>query len=281
VKKKGTNPSGLWAASYGEIGATLKALQDQGIRVDHLARLRADPEYAKRVAQFMLRSDLEGSINQKLARAIMGKNFFGTQEWSVLYGVRFTKDQLLKVTKFPWSSGILNAPCPFVKGKSIRETHFAFLGLDTIEGRPFNIVRWHEIHSRPGRLHLLTLCSSDDQIYAVYKTCYFRWYLMLLEVIPNSTNRTFRAQLEILPIEYEVPSTIEEVSKNILYHSKNNICLNPATYGRCTDITSGGSRTMVGCFDTFGPNIGCSGDTDIRYDAGLAASRKTILNLEI
>src|SRR3989338_3116439 len=75
MKKKSTNQnSGLWTASYGEIGATLKALQDHGVTLKHLARLRAEPEYAKRVAKYIVRDDINGSISHEFARAIMGNN---------------------------------------------------------------------------------------------------------------------------------------------------------------------------------------------------------------
>jgi hypothetical protein len=50
---KSTTQSGLWNITFGELGATLKALQDHGVTLDHLARLRADPDYTKRVAEFM------------------------------------------------------------------------------------------------------------------------------------------------------------------------------------------------------------------------------------
>ncbi|HBV32905.1 TPA: hypothetical protein DEB72_00005, partial [Patescibacteria group bacterium] len=64
---KSTNPSGLWTAGYGEVGATLKSLEDNGVTIEHLARLRSDETYAKRVAEFMLRGGIEGSIHHKLA----------------------------------------------------------------------------------------------------------------------------------------------------------------------------------------------------------------------
>jgi len=77
---KNTTLNGLWNVTFGEIGATLKALQDHGVKREHLARLRADSDYAKRVAEFMLRGGLDGSVYQRHARAIMGKNFFGAEE---------------------------------------------------------------------------------------------------------------------------------------------------------------------------------------------------------
>jgi len=44
-----SNKSGLWNAGFGEIGATLKSLEDAGATVDHLALLRSDAELAKQM----------------------------------------------------------------------------------------------------------------------------------------------------------------------------------------------------------------------------------------
>lgn len=44
------NKSGLWNAGFGEIGATLKSLEDAGVTIDHLAMIRSDEELAKKIA---------------------------------------------------------------------------------------------------------------------------------------------------------------------------------------------------------------------------------------
>ncbi|HOZ53678.1 MAG TPA: hypothetical protein PK142_03305 [bacterium] len=45
------NNSGLWNATFGEIGATLKVLQDQGLTLEDLALLRSNKDLAKKVAE--------------------------------------------------------------------------------------------------------------------------------------------------------------------------------------------------------------------------------------
>src|SRR3989344_2649403 len=118
---KSTTQSGLWTASYGEIGASLKSLQDNGVTLDHLARLRSDANYAKRIAGFMLRGGIDGSVHHKLARALMGQNFFGVEEYATLYGVNFSKKQLREISGFPWGEDVLNSPCPFNKDRLLRD----------------------------------------------------------------------------------------------------------------------------------------------------------------
>lgn len=274
---KSTNSGGLWTASYGEIGATLKVLQDHGVTREHFDRLRAEPDYAKRVAEFMLCGGLEGAIYQKLARAIMGKNFFGVEEWSMLYGINFTKKQLREVGEFPWNEDVLNSPCPFVEGRSIRETHFAFLGLNTINGKPRSILEWQKIHPSSGQLRFWEYAPKawySDEKFANEITCGFRWYLILQEIIPDSTDKTHQEQLAILPAEYEAPLAVEEVTKTILYYRKNSVLLNPKQWGRCQDIVCDGLRIRVGNFG--GNTIDIMTLPDEYHDChhGLVASRK-------
>lgn len=274
---KDTNLKGLWTMTFGEIGASLKVLQDHGITPEHWARLRAEPSYAKRVAEFMLRGGIEGSIHQKLARATLGENFFGIEEWSSLYGINFTKKQLREIADFPWSEDILNAPCPFVKGKKVKETHFAFLGLDSFKGKPLTILTWQELHpasKQPKFYSYAPDCWYAREGFATGKISDFRWYLMLKEIVPGSTEKIYQEQIKMLPDEYEVPFAIEEVTKEILYFKKNGAYLNPNRYAHCQDLYSPGHRVHVGHFDQDGLAVDYYWDDRRHSDIGLASSRK-------
>ena len=52
---KNNSGSGLWNSSFGEIGATLKTLEDLGVTNEHLTQIRSDPGFAKIVADVFLR----------------------------------------------------------------------------------------------------------------------------------------------------------------------------------------------------------------------------------
>jgi len=45
--------SGLWNSTFGEIGATLKALEDQGLSLEEMALLRSDKSLAQEVAKLI------------------------------------------------------------------------------------------------------------------------------------------------------------------------------------------------------------------------------------
>lgn len=275
---KSTNlGEGLWKVGFGELGATLKALQDGGVTLEHMARLRGDPDYAKRVAEFMLRGGIEGSVHHKLARATLGNNFFGVEEWSALYGVNFTTRQLRAVADFPWGEDVLSASCPFVESKTIRETHFAFLGLDRFKGKPLTIRKWQEIHPASGQPRFYFYGQDawyGGERFATNEVCRLRWYLMFREIVPGSTSKLFEEQQAMLSADYEVPRAVEEATKDILYYRRNGVYLNPTVWARCQDIDSGGSRVGVGDFDAGGLFVSSSlGDYRDSY-IGVAASRK-------
>ena len=268
---------GLWTMGKGEFEESVKqvegAIAKRGGNPRQLFdRIRTDASFTDRIAEFMLRSSgLQGSVHHQLARTIMGKNFFGIEEWSA-YGVNFSKKQLREVTKFPWNKDILNAPCPFVKDKSIRETHFAFLGLYAIRGKPLTIIMWQELlHPALGQPRFSSYASDswyENETFANFMTCAFRWYLMPLEIILKPTDKP-QSQIEMLPPEYEVPFAIEEATKDLLYYRKNGVYLNSIRYGRCKE------NVHVGYFDSEGlkffrwkPFCYCL------YNFGLAASRK-------
>jgi hypothetical protein len=265
------------------VGATLRALEKYGVTLDHLTRLRAEDAYAKRVAEFMLRGGLEGSVHQKLARAIMGKNFFGIEDWSALYGVNFSQKQLRAIAEFPWGANILNSPCPFHKGNTIRKTHVAFLGLDRFMGKSLTIMKWKETNLTTGQPKFYSFppdyysyeCWYENEKLANQLTCAFRWYLMPLQIVPDSESKTYQDQMAMFPKEYEVPFAIEEVTKDLLYHRKNGTPLNPSRYGRCQDVSSNSGRVSIGHFCSDGLGINRWTNDDCRdYDVGLAASRK-------
>ena len=272
-----TTKVGLWTVEFGELGATLKVLQDNGVTPAHLARLRGEPDYAKRVAEFMLRGGLEGSVHQKLARAVLGKNLFGVEEWASLYSAHLTQKQLREVSEFPWDGNVLNAPCPFVKGKTVKETHFAFLGLEKWNGRPLTIVKLQELHPANGQPRFYSYTPAawySKEKFATDVTMKLRWYLLLKDIVPNSENMMFDDQKAMLPKEYEVPSAVAEIAKDLLVFKKTGVYANPSRYARTEDVSSGGDRVGAGYCAAGGVNVAYRGD-DYRDDfIGVGASRK-------
>lgn len=239
---------------HSEMNATIEVFDHLGVTREHFTRMRTDKFYAKRIASYMLRGGIDGSIHQKLARALLGQNFFGVEEWSALHGIIFTKKQFREVAEFPWGEDVLNSPCPWNNGKLIRETHTAFLGLEKLKGEPLTILKWHDIYPATGqpKFYFNENSGYKENDFTKNITCQFRWYLMLKEIVPNSTDKKPADQPGMLPKEYEIPTAISEVTKDLLYFRKNNVRLNPIKWARTEEMTSHDYFSCVGYFNERG-----------------------------
>lgn len=228
---------------YSEITATLEALDRLGIKREQLSRLRSDSNYAKRVAAFILSGGISGSVHQKIAQQIMGNNFWGVEEWSSIYGVNFNQKHLRRIAEFPWSEEILNGPCPFWTHRRIRDTHFAFLGLDAVNDKFLTVERWREIldYKKEHPKFFYDLNELENPFFEEKRSrCNFRWYLMLKEPKPKMR---FDDYDEIINDKcYNVPNIAEAVTFFILYSHKHNgaypaiSCLSNSKYSSIAGI---------------------------------------------
>ena len=270
---------------YSEITATLEALDYYGVTREHFARIRSDVDYAKLVTKCMLSDGTNDPIHDKLVRAVMGKNFWGIEDWLYYSLIKefLTKEQRRKVVDFPWwDNDTLNSPCPFNKGKLVKDTHFAFLGISGINGQPLTVAKWLKLY--PGNGQPKFYCNNDPwhagQPHTDVATMQLRWYLMLRDIVPGSTSKTPEEQVVMLPEGYEVPTTIMEVTKDILVFRKTGERPNGSRWwAACTERTvetdkvSVGSVSCVGFFDEFGLDV-TYWDGYRNGRIGLGASRK-------
>jgi len=243
--------------------------------------LDTNEEYCKCLAEFAARGAISMPTSYNLARRIMGVNFFGLEEWGLL-GVTFTKSQIRKVvSKFPWSEEFLDSPCPFVKGRAVRETHFAFLGADKYNGvvteahGPLTIMNWQKIFpadSQP-RFYLYgNDCWHPNEQFAA-APLELRWYLGLKEIVPDSASTSWAGMQGMIPEGYEVPSPIVETTKVLLHYKKTGVYLNRNYYAATNSLDSHGIQVLVGYCDGRTVNVyrwlGSASD-----DVGLSLVRK-------
>ena len=273
--------NGLWTMTKGEfeesVFALEKAIVKQGGNPRDLFNLfRTDGEYAGRIAQAMMRKGLVGSIESRMARMVLGRNIFDVADWMSYYDAKFTKKQLRDAGKFPWGEDVLNSTCPLC-GKTVKDCHFAFLGLDHLNGKPLTILKLQELHSITAQPRFYSY--TPDAWYSREKfvtdiTMDLRWYLLHTNIVPKSEGKTFDEQKAMLPAEYEVPSAITEVSKDLLVFKKTGVYANLSRYGRCTDVDSDGDRVSVGHFFAVGLHVGDYWDVSRVDILGVSASRK-------
>ena len=278
--------SGLWTMTKGEFEESITTLERAVVKQGGSPRdlfdlLRTDNEYAGRIAEAMMRKDLVGSIESRLARVVLGCNIFTAEDWMSYYDAKFTKKQLREAGKFPWGEDVLNSPCPFNKGKLVKDTHFAFLGISGLNGQPLTVAKWLELHPATGqpKFYFNTDPWHTGQPHTDVATMQLRWYLLLKNIVPGSTDKTPEEQVAMLPPKYEVPTTIVETSKDILVFKKTGERPNRSRWAACTERTvktdkvSAGNVSCVGVFDGFGLSV--SHWVAARYcNVGLGASRK-------
>ncbi len=273
--KEGT----VWELPAGKLAAaSTKLWNDLGSRGGEIvSRLDNDQDtFRKHVTEFMLRGGIDGSVHHKLARALMGQNFFGVEEYATLYGVNFSKKQLREVSEFPWGEDVLNGPCPFNKGKTVRETHFAFLGVDKFNGSPLTIMKFQELHPALGQPKFYSYAPSSwyhQQAFATDKTMKLRWYLLLKDIVPNSTSTSWNDQKTMLPAEYEVPTAVEETAKDLYTQRKTGIYPNLKVYARVDDVSSDSYCVDVGFCCDGGVGVSDWDDSGSSY-VGVGASWK-------
>lgn len=258
---------------YSEITATLELFDRYEVTREHFTRLRSNKVYAESVIKEIVGTKIKTFLAARRVKAIMSPNFFGAEHWQDFYGIFFNQNE---IPHFPWKKEVLDSPCPFVKGKSVKETHFAFLGIPSINGKPLTILEWHKLHPAWSQLRFHSYAPNTwyaNHYFAETTTLSFRWYLMPLVIVPNSTDKTYQKQVAMLPTDYEVPYAIEEITKFILFHRKNIKYPNTSHVGRCQDAII----PVDGCVDVGrGPNLLIEhhlGDEAFIY-IGLAASRK-------
>lgn len=83
--------------AFGKAGGTTEMLQSA----------IETPELMKKLAVFIQRKGFEATPTHKLARSIMGKNFFGIEEAILYFGINPTKEQLIALSEIPFSEAAL------------------------------------------------------------------------------------------------------------------------------------------------------------------------------
>lgn len=263
-EKAQAREGGLWTEGFGAIGATLKMLQDHGVTLQHLARLRSDSDYAERVANYITQGGYEVTTSQKRAREIMGNNFLGIREVLQHFGICFTKEEMVKLADIPFSERLLQV---------CKDTHILFVGC------PLTIADIRE--KVPKNLFYLepkgTSCPKDvwwaNEGFVTKEKVSLRWYLTRRDVVPESANKAYQEQRALLGDHEAVPRVCELVYMTILHYLIAEIPLFEY-YVRCQDVTSGDHRVHVGIFRRGHLDIGARSDRHHEPIIGIAASVK-------
>ena len=278
---------GIFALSVSELGPTLQALQKHGVTLAHLAMLRTDNgdnDYAKRFARALTRDGFQTSTDTRIARLILGASFFDVPDWVVLYGARFSRKEVREALKFPWHEDVLMSTC-LLCGKTVKDCHFAFWGIEKLNDSPLTVVKWNELHPPTGqpKFYFSTDPWHAGQPHTDVATMQSRWDLIHQDIVPDSTRKNPGDQVKMLPPEYEASTTIAEVMKDILVFRKTGERPNPKRWAACAERTiktnkvSAGNISCVGYFNENGLVVN-DWDGNPYGNIGVGASRNFLFS---
>jgi hypothetical protein len=263
---------------YGASTPILERLESRGVKSEHFARLTVDDEYLLRVSQAF--RGKEGPLPWKFARAYFTQTtFFGPGEWLAFFSVPERHPLLRAAPEFPWGEDVLESQCPFTNNRlaPVKETHVAFLGLEEIREKPLTILRWRDLMVPQGlNINILTPRYLTES-FITEITCQPRWYLLYNGSIPDSTDKAYEQQREMLPTEYEVPFACEVVTSYCLMYTTRYVS---RPYERCREYEAGAGADRIGVIvrarltDTHQEVVVNGNSHAARSDIGVAASRK-------
>jgi hypothetical protein len=223
------------------------------------ARINTDPAFVANIARLMVNGGYEPSTSQKLAREIMGKNFFGIEEAIKHFGVNATKQQLAALAEVPFSEEQLS---------SCKDTHVL------VAVFPLSILDIRGIAKKQSdRTLFYSQDWYDKQAFAKDKG-EVSWQLVRKEPIADSTSKTWSEQQALLSKDEETPTARIVVYTMVGHFLATGERLFEKVYVRCVDLDSDGLRVNVGLFDSFGLFVPHWFDV-YRHDVlGLSAARK-------
>ncbi len=203
---------------------------------------------------------IELTDSQKEAKAIMGKNFFGTQEAATHFGAKWTQEQLDALATIPFSDEVLEAS---------KDTHVL------VAGYPMSLIQVRSKANKAKKGKLFYTPSGgwyDTQAFATKTKVEVRWYLIRKKPVDNSTSKSWDEQQALLKDE-STPTACVMTYAIIGHFLNTGERLFENIYVRCSDIASDGDRVYVGYFDASGLGVLRVWDDYRLSSLGLSASR--------
>jgi hypothetical protein len=222
------------------------------------ARINADPTFVANIARLMVNGGYEPSTSQKLAREIMGKNYFGIEEAIKHFGVNPTKQQLAYLAEVPFSEETLVAS---------KDTHVL------VAAFPLSLLDVRGIAKKSTQTLFYNQDWYDKQAFAKDKG-EVGWQLVRKTPIANSTSKTWNEQQALLSKDEETPTARIVVYTMIGHFLATGERLFENIYVRCVDLDSGGRHVSVGHFDEDGLGVDSYWGGNRHDIIGVASARK-------
>jgi hypothetical protein len=169
----------------GQLTTFVRVMRQAGLPIEEALQTPIDdPDMRKRLVRFWLSGGYEPTTTQKLAREIMGKNFFGVEEAVTHFGVKPTRAQLSVLSEITFTEAELT---------EAKDTHVlvAVFPLSIIEIRNkaklFYDQSWYNEES---------FAKDKGDV---------SWQLVRKTPVENSTSKTWQEQQALLSDKEETP----------------------------------------------------------------------------
>lgn len=212
-----------------------------------------DKELFKAILLFVTRN--KSMTSQRIARKIMGKNFFGIEEAIRYFGIKPTNEQLLALVRVPFNEDEL---------REVKETHLliALFPLSILDIR--KKIDSKLFHQRP---------CHNEEIFA--KDCgVVSWQLVRKTPIDKLVPKQWEKQKAFLGENNEVPSAQLLVYAIIGYYFLTGERLFEQTYVITSSFDSGGYRVAI-IFGFRGLYISHHWNTNHGINLGISSVRKS------
>lgn len=134
---------------------------------------------------------------------------FGLEAWVRHYPQAVKEEDRMNLPPLRISKTEMDSPCPFYPGKTIRETHALFLGLDTWRGQPLTVYRWWQLLPTQFNTEYLSWAVKNYGKSVNRQTCKRTWYMMVRLPFDDASKQGYATVADTLPARYRLPLLIE------------------------------------------------------------------------
>ncbi|MBU1091662.1 hypothetical protein KKA27_02275 [Patescibacteria group bacterium] len=213
-------------------------------------------DLATKVVRLIENGGYEATTSQKQAREIMGKNFFGIEEANKHFRVNPSKKEAATLAEVPFTEGVL---------ESCKDTHtlVAIFSMSILEVRKVDNSLFYS--SSGGWYESEKFAKNKGTV---------SWQLVRKTPVDDSMSKTWVEQQELLSKDEEAPSAQVMVYTIIGHYKNTGERLFKNVYIRTSCVGSGGSRVLVGGFDSGGLVVFFWWGGGRHSDLGLSSAQK-------
>ncbi len=235
-----------------KIKAMQTQLKEQGLKYEEVLKTLKE-DYGKKVQSLEL--SMKELMNEKQFRLQETQNIqqrkfqkivFGKAAWAKYFG-----DVGVEPPLPPNIEQILNGPCPIWTGEIVRDTHLLVLIPQTVNGQPLMFKTLYKIVQSPLQGYGTQLVSALER-YKDSPAPASRWMLITRDVFPNTRNRPYVEQQEVVHgYGYQVPAVLDVTTAIVVEYVRSGNRLyggDVGTYTHCQEKNNEDKPLMVGNF---------------------------------